>query len=279
MTILSIQSHLALGRVGDRAAVFALERLGFETWAVPTVLFSNHPGRGSFAGRKLAAAEVRALIAGIEKLGVFGECRAILSGYLGETAVAAVVAEAVGRIRTASPGVKFLLAPVMGDRDSGLYVEPGLEAAFKSHLVPAADIVVANVFEAERLTGLAATSVEGAVATARAIAALGPSIVVVTSVEDAASPGTTGVVAVAPAGVGRVETPRLPLKAKGAGDAFAALLLGHLLKTERLDTALGLAVSAIFAVVQATAGGPELGLVAVQDELADPKRRYAALRM
>ena len=279
MTILSIQSHLALGRVGDRAAVFALERLGFETWAVPTVLFSNHPGRGSFAGRKLPAAEVAALIGGLEKLGVFATCQAVLSGYLGETAVAPVVAAAVAKIRRANPKVRFVLAPVMGDRDSGLYVEPGLEAAFKTSLVPAADIVVANVFEAERLCGRSITSIDEALAAARAIAALGPKTVVITSVEDSNSLDSTGVVAVGPDGAWRVETPHLPLRAKGAGDAFAALLLGHLLKTDRFDEALGHAVGAIFAVVQATANNPELALLAVQDELERPRRRFSASRL
>lgn len=62
MNILSIQSHVAYGYVGNRAATFPLQRLGFDVWAVNTVQFSNHTGYGAWKGEAFSPAHVRAVI-------------------------------------------------------------------------------------------------------------------------------------------------------------------------------------------------------------------------
>ncbi|MBX9700789.1 MAG: pyridoxal kinase, partial [Acetobacteraceae bacterium] len=65
MNILSIQSWVAYGHVGNAAAVFPLQRLGAEVWAVHTVQFSNHPGHGQFRGAVLPPALIRDCVDGI----------------------------------------------------------------------------------------------------------------------------------------------------------------------------------------------------------------------
>ena len=45
-TILSIQSSVAYGHVGNSAVTFPLMRMGVEVWPVITVHFSNHTGYG-----------------------------------------------------------------------------------------------------------------------------------------------------------------------------------------------------------------------------------------
>ena len=169
MNVLSIQSTVTYGRVGNRAAVFALERLGHEVWPIDTVAFSNHPAHGGFRGRVVPAAEVSALVEGLDARGVLGRCDAVLSGYLGEPETAAVVADAVARVRAANPAALYCCDPVIGEVGRGVYVRAGIADAFRERLVPLADIVTPNPFELELLTGIAPSTLEGARAAARAL--------------------------------------------------------------------------------------------------------------
>ena len=107
MKILSIQSSVAYGHVGNSAAVFPLQRLGHEVWPVNTVHFSNHTGYGAWRGPLLAAEDVREVIAGIEDRGVLGEADAVLSGYQGDPAVGAVILDAVAKVKELNPDAVY----------------------------------------------------------------------------------------------------------------------------------------------------------------------------
>jgi len=146
LRILSIQSEVVHGHVGNSAARFALQRLGFDVWALPTVLLSNHPGYAKFKGETTPAAQLRALIAGLAENGWLASCAGIISGYLGSPDQAAVVAEAVAQVKNANPGALYLCDPVFGD-DDGAYARPGVAEAMARHLVPLADIVAPNRFD------------------------------------------------------------------------------------------------------------------------------------
>ncbi|MBC7906068.1 MAG: pyridoxal kinase, partial [Rhodospirillaceae bacterium] len=178
MNILSLQSAVAYGYVGNSAAVFPLQRLGFEVWPVDTVQFSNHPGYGQLGGDMLSPHLVHAVIDGLIRLGVLGQCDAVLTGYLGDAATAPAALEAVERVRAHRPGALFLCDPVMGDHSTGRYVRDGIPQFMAEHLVPAADFITPNCFELERLTGLKATDMQATVAAARTLLARGPRMVV-----------------------------------------------------------------------------------------------------
>ncbi|MCH7957236.1 MAG: pyridoxal kinase PdxY [Proteobacteria bacterium] len=279
MTILSIQSAVAYGHVGNAAAVFPLQRLGFEVWPVNTVYLSNHPGYGAWRGRGASAAEVAEVIDGIAERGVFAHCRAVLSGYLGCAETGPVVLDAVARIKAANAGALFCCDPVMGDGREGLYVPGELAAHLKNEVVPRADIVVPNVFELAFLAERPVETVEDAVAAARALIAAGPPVVVVTSVRGAgAPPDTIGALAVSRTQAWQVVTPRLPITVKGAGDVLAALFLGHYLERPDIGGALSRALSSVFGLVKATAaaGARELQLVAAQEEIVQPGEIFPA---
>jgi pyridoxine kinase len=133
MAILSIQSAVAYGHVGNAAAVFPLQRLGFEVWAVDTVQFSNHTGYGAWRGRAWDAATIAEVIRGIAELGVLGDCAAVLSGYLGEPALGEAVLDAVGLVKQANPGALYCCDPVIGDDGRGVFVRPGIAEFFRDH--------------------------------------------------------------------------------------------------------------------------------------------------
>src|SRR5271168_4549251 len=156
MNVLSIQSSVAFGHVGNAAAVFPLQCLGHEVWPIDTVRFSNHPGHGQFRGRITPPAELAELLDGLQTLGLFARTDAVLSGYLGDPGTAELVARTVEAVKRANPAALYLCDPVMGDGDR-LFVKPEIPDLMRDRLVPLADIVTPNCFELDLLTGIKAT--------------------------------------------------------------------------------------------------------------------------
>jgi pyridoxine kinase len=271
-TVLSVQSWVACGAVGNCAALFPLHRLGCETWSLNTVVFSNHTGYGRWRGGAVPAHEIACLFEGIAELGVLPRCDAVLSGYLGEAEIGPVLLDIVTRIKAANPRAVYCCDPVMGDFGPGWYVRSGVPEWYRDQALSVADIATPNRFELEWLTGSRVGTVGEAGGAAEALRRRGPGIVLVTSLEPL--PDRLAVVAAGPDGAWAVETPRLAIEATGCGDAVAALFLGWLLNGKPLPEALALTVAAIWGVVEATvrAGGGELALIAAQDELVAPSR-------
>ena len=285
MRFLSLQSHVAYGYVGNRAAVFPLQRLGHEVWAVNTVEFSNHTGYGAWRGRTAPAEQVADIVHGIEALGVLASCDALLTGYVGDAALADVVMDTARRVRSANPRAVWCCDPVLGDIDTGLYVKPGIDVFFRDRAVPAADLVTPNHFELEHLTGRKVTTMVQALAAARSLLK-GPRLALITSLLRADGPdGAIEMLAVSRERAWRIETPLIgfPIMPNGTGDAVAALFAAHLLESGGLEGgdvagSLGKAASSIFAVLETThaMGERELQIVAAQDRLVSPERRFSA---
>jgi pyridoxine kinase len=273
-TVLSVQSWVACGNVGNTAALFPLQRLGCETWSLNTVALSNHTGHERWRGDTVPASEIATLFEGIAELGVLPRCDAVLSGYLGEAEVGPVLIDIVGRVKAANPRALYCCDPVMGDFGPGWYVRAGIPEWYRDQALAIADIATPNRFELEWLNGHPIGSLAEAAGAAQALRRRGPNTVLVTSLEAAAD--EVAVLAAGAEGVWAAETPRLAIEATGCGDAMAALLLGWLLKGKPLPEALALTVAAIWGVVQATAeaGGGELALIAAQDELVAPTRKF-----
>ncbi len=284
MNILSIQSHVAYGHVGNSAAVFPLQRLGFEVWPLHTLQFSNHAGYDGVAGRVFPAEHLREVVEGLGARGVLGACDGVLSGYLGGAEAGAAVLEAVDRVKAANPQALYACDPVMGDGDGGLYVDSALPAWFREHALPRADIITPNVFEVEILTGTEIASLKDAVAAAAQALALGPSVVLVTGLRhEATAAAELELLAVTAEAAWRLCTPLLACdpQPNGTGDLLAALYLGHYLRTREPARALEAAAAATFAVLARTqaAGARELQLIAAQDEIVRPTRHFSAERI
>jgi pyridoxine kinase len=280
--ILTIQSAVAYGHVGNSAAVFVLQRLGFEAWPVNTVQFSNHPGYGAWRGRIFPPEDVAAVIAGIAERGVLPGCRAVLSGYLGDVALGEVVLAAVARVKAANPAAIWCCDPVIGDRAAGIYVRQGIAEFFRDRALAASDLLTPNVFEAEYLTGMRIDSADSALAACAALRARGPRLVMLTSLGRSGSAGARiGMLVSSAAGSWLVETPLLPIDPSGAGDAAAALFLGHFLSSGDIAGALERTAGAIYAVLRRTvvSGEREIQLIAAQDALIAPPEHFPAQRL
>jgi pyridoxine kinase len=279
MNLLSIQSHVAYGHVGNSAATFPLQRLGVEVWPVHTVQFSNHTGYGAWRGRVFDAAMIREVVQGIEERGVFGECDGVLSGYMGDAEIGEAILDTVTRVKRANPAAHYCCDPVIGDVGRGVFVRPGIPEFMRERAVPAADFVTPNQFELDHLTGRTSATMTDALAAIDALHELGPRIVLVTSLQTDDTPeGCIDLVASDRTGKFRVRTPRLPLTINGAGDAIAALFVVRFLRTGSPAEALSLAASSIFGVLKRTAdeGSREILLVTAQDELVTPSTVFGA---
>jgi pyridoxine kinase len=282
--ILSIQSSVAYGHVGNSAAVFPLQRLGHEVWPVHTVLFSNHTGYGAWRGPVIAGTDVHEVILGMEERRVLGRVDLVLSGYQGSPEIADVVLDAVERVKAANPAAAYACDPVMGNADSGCFVDPAIPPLIRDRVVPRADVVTPNQFELGELTGrlLPATArLDEVLEAADACRELGPSTVLVTSVVHADQPEDTLEMIAVTDGAWSVRTPRLAFHANGSGDVTAALFSAHLLETRDPALALARTASSVFDLLAGTlrAGGGELRLVEAQDVYAAPRMQFEVERL
>ena len=279
MNLLSIQSHVAYGHVGNSAAVFPLQRMGVEVWAVNTVQFSNHTGYGQWQGRVFDAGMIREVVDGIAKREVLGECDGVLSGYMGGVDIGAAILEAVATVKSANPSAKYCCDPVIGDVGRGVFVREGIPEFLQEKALPAADVITPNQFELEYLAGSECKTLAQALDAVRAVHALGPGVVLVTSLHADDTPEDAIDLLVSDGeNRFRLRTPRLPLVVNGAGDVIAALFFAHYLREGKIDLALSRAASAIFGVLAKTAeaGAPELQLIAAQQEIVEPSRMFEA---
>ena len=278
MNILSVQSWVAYGHVGNASAVFPLQRLGAEVWAVNTVQFSNHTGYGSWTGDVFTGEQVGRVIAGIAERGALARCDAVLSGYMGDAGIGSAILDAVRRAKSENPGCVYCCDPVMGDDDTDLYVRAGIPDLIRTQALPAADIATPNLFELRHLTGLPCTTLAEVKRAVTALHALGPRIVLLTSLRTDETPAEAMDMLCSEAGaIHRLRTPLLPVHVNGAGDAIAALFLFHRLRSGNAATAMAEAGSSIYGLLRRTAeaGSREILLVAAQDEFVSPTRRFA----
>lgn len=282
MRILSIQSAVAYGHVGNSAAVFPLQRIGVEVMPVYTVNFSNHTGYGQWRGPLIDPGDVREVLLGVEERGAFTATDAVLSGYQGGEGIADVIIEAVGRVKAANPDAVYACDPVMGNAKSGCFVAPAIPDLLRDRVVPVADIITPNQFELGYLTGTEPATFEQTLESIDLAMAMGPRVVLVTSVERPdRDPETIEMIAADDRGAWVVTTPYLPFKANGSGDVTAALFTAHYVDSGDAALALERTASSVFGLLELTlaSGERELQLVEAQEHYASPRGEFRAHRL
>ena len=273
--VVSIQSQVVHGHVGNSAAVLPLEAHGVTVATVPTTLLSNHPHYPTMRGRILEADLVADLLRGVEERGLVDVASAIVTGYVGSVENGRVVADFVERAKARNPRLTYVCDPVIGDADIGVFVAPGIEQLMRAGLVPRADVIAPNQFELGLLVGRELRSPAEVVEAARA--ACRRTVVTGCALGDTPE-GMVDTLAVGPDGAWRVRTPRIPVRPAGTGDLFAGLLVAGLVGGAALEEATAHAVSATYAVLEGTAraGTYERCLVPCAAALTRPGRRFEA---
>ncbi len=227
--VISIQSQVVHGHVGNNAAVFPMQALGVTVAAVPTTLLSNYPLYPTMRGRVLEVDLVKDLLIGVEERGLIEAASFIVTGYLGSPEIGSVVADFIRRAKTRNPDLLYLCDPVIGDEYSGVFVADGLIGVFRDRLVQAASIATPNLFEFELLSDAPARSAEAFCAAAMDPRPRWPRRIVVTGcVLDDTPPGQIETIVSDGGALRRIAASRLAIKPNGAGDLFAGLLAAHL---------------------------------------------------
>ena len=286
MNILSIQSHVSYGHVGNSAAVFPLQRLGHEVWPVYTVNFSNHTGYGQWGGAPIPASEVTAIVQAMEARGALAQVDVILSGYQGGTDIADAILDAVARVKVLNPKATYTCDPVMGNAKSGCFVHPNIPVLLRERVVPAADLVTPNQFELGFLAGMEVKTLDETFKALDTVMTMGPRAVLVTSVQRPdAAPGTIEMLAADNHGAWLVATPHLPFKANGSGDVTAALFTAHYSQhfgeSGSAQVALERTTASMFELLQRThdSGQRELQLVQAQESYVAPRAHFVARKV
>jgi pyridoxine kinase len=277
MNILSIQSHVAYGHVGNASAVFPMQRLGVEVWPIHTVQFSNHTGYGAWKGRVFDGPSIEELVDGIAEREVLSRCDGVLSGYMGSADIGTAILGAVARVRGANPKALYCCDPVIGDVGRGVFVRPGIPEFMREKAVPVADIITPNQFEIEYLSGMEVTTLESAKEAVSAVQTLGPDVVLVTSLSTRETPPDAIDLLAGEGGrFWRVRTPRLSLHVNGAGDAISALFFVHYARSQSAALALGEAAASTYGLLKRTAdaGSREILTVEAQNEFVAPSQRF-----
>nr|WP_047576198.1 pyridoxal kinase PdxY [Methylobacterium sp. ZNC0032] len=277
MNILSIQSHVAYGHVGNASATFPMQRLGVDVWPIHTVQFSNHTGYGSWKGRVFDGGMIDEVMEGIAERGVLAQCDGVISGYMGSADIGHAILSAVEQVRAANPKALYCCDPVIGDVGRGVFVRPGIPEFMREQAVPAADIVTPNQFELELLTDIEIRTIADAHRAVDTLRDAGPRVVMVTSLVTEETPDDSiDLMAADARGSWRVRTPKLDVSVNGAGDAIAALFFTHYLREESAAAALSKAASSIYGLLKRTkeAGSREILTVAAQDEFVTPSQVF-----
>ena len=263
MLVISIQSQVVHGHVGNSAAVHAIQAEGVNVAAVPTTLLSNHPRYPTLRGRVLDAELVADLLAGVEERGVVDEAAVLVTGYLGSPDNAVVIADFVECALSRNSKLIYLCDPVIGD-DGRIYAADGILDVVRQRLLPAAHLITPNQFELEMLSGVKIADTDSLRAAAAALAGQRRIDVVATGCALADTPaGQVETILCADGQLSRFATPRLPIRPYGTGDLLTALIAAHLAKGAVVEAAVRIAVETIFAVLVRTqqAGSTEMRLV------------------
>lgn len=280
MRILSIQSSVSYGHVGNSAAVFPLQRLGHEVMPVHTVLFSNHTGYGAWTGPMMTGENIRDIVSGIEDRGGLDDTELIISGYQGGSSIGDAILDAVARVKARNPKALYSCDPVLGNATSGCFVSPEVQELIRDRVVAHADIITPNQFELGFITGTQPHDLDSILESVAKAQEIGPKTVLVTSV----SRPETGedrieMLAVSGEEAWLISTPRLPFKVNGSGDVTAALFASHLVSGASLKEALEKTTASVYELLKNTlaAGTRELQLIESQEAYVAPSETFEAV--
>jgi pyridoxine kinase len=279
--VLSIQSHVAYGYVGNRAAVVALQALGHEAIAVHTVQLSNHTGYGDFKGDFFAQDHIERVLQGIKDRGLFEKIDAVVTGYLGDPALGSLVLDTVRDIRQVQGcHVPYICDPVMGDVGRGFFVKEALPPFFKDHAIHSANIITPNQFELSYLSDIDIKRRDDALRACDEIHQHGVEMILLTSLEVDDTPADEIQMLLSVKGGERyvVTTPKLhfDIPLNGSGDTTTALFAGYLLNGLRPQDALSHTASSIYHVFEKTKKleRRELALVQSQQSFMTPSQKF-----
>lgn len=261
--VVSVQSQVAYGSVGNSIAVPVLQALGLQVAPVPTVVLGNTPHYPTMHGGPLPQDWFEGLLDDLEARQAATRAQLLLVGYLGSPQQGLALARWLDRIRERNPALRLQIDPVIGDHDTGAYTDPALLPVWREHLLPRAHGLTPNHFEMEQLCGRRLRTLDDCIDAAAGLLGDTTQWVVVTSAApEQCPPGRMQLVAVSASGHDTIVHPRVAHAVKGVGDMFAAMIGGRMLRGMALGDAVRRSCDDVVAVLDEvrTRGWQELAL-------------------
>lgn len=247
--ILSIQSHVVSGYVGNKSATFPLQLLGFEVDAINSVQLSNHTGYKVFKGQVLNDKDLDDLADALAQNNLDNYTH-LLTGYIGTASFLKRVVLLVTTLKSKNPNLIYVCDPVMGDNGK-MYVPEALKEIYKKEIVPLADVVTPNQFELELLTDDKVTNITELQNAIKKLHQSGPETVAVSSIE--INNKLTAVVSTEKDNVLlKMDIPKIPATFIGSGDLFAALFLAHLYLQSNMKITMEKTINSLYSVLLKT---------------------------
>lgn len=247
--ILSIQSHVVSGYVGNKSAVFPLQLLGFEVDAINSVQLSNHTGYKVFKGQVLNDKDLEELINGLVENNLNNYTH-LITGYVGSASFLKKITEVIRTLKQKNPSLIYVCDPVMGDNGK-MYVPEALKEIYRKEIIPLADIVVPNQFELELLSNAKINTMSELQNALKELHKIGPKTVAVSSTE--INDKLTAIVSTSKDNkLIKIDIPKIPANFTGSGDLFAALFLAHTYLQDNMKTAIEKTINSLYSVLLKT---------------------------
>lgn len=222
MDIITIQSRVTWGYVGNAVAVPILQALKTNAWAVNTVRLSHHPGHGKPWRRSADTEELSELLSGAIEM--VGPSLGVLMGYLGCADQGRAVLGKIQEHHASGHDIPLYLDPAFGDDPDGTYVDQSIVDFYQNDAIQHADVVMPNRYELATLSGHPITSISDAVSAGHALISSGCQSVMASSIP--ASDGMLANVFIDVEGAYSCTSKRIPLRSKGTGDLLSAAFCG-----------------------------------------------------
>lgn len=283
--VLSIQSHVVYGYAGNKAAVFPMQLLGIDTWALNTVQFSNHTQYGRWKGMVIPKEQIGEITQGIDEIDALHECDAVLSGYIGAAEQGAEILAAVEKIKSKNPNAIYFCDPVMGHPDKGCIVAPGVAEFLRDEAMAKADIIAPNLVELRELTGLAVENFEQALEAIKVILSKGPKRVLVKHLSRVGKdPSQFEMILATAEGIWHISRPLHEFVGRdpvGVGDLTSGLFLANLLNGKSDLEAFEHTANAVNDVMSVTqqSGKYELQIINARNFIVNPQSEYKAVKI
>lgn len=283
--VLSIQSHVVYGYAGNKAAVFPMQLLGIDTWALNTVQFSNHTQYGKWKGMVMPKEQIGEIAQGIAEIDALHECDAVLSGYIGAAEQGAEILAVVAKIKALNPNAIYFCDPVMGHPDKGCIVAPGVAEFLRDEAMAQADIIAPNLVELRELTGLPVENFEQAIEAINVILSKGPKRVLVKHLSRVGKDLSQFEMVLANQdGIYHISRPLHEFVGRdpvGVGDLTSGLFLANLLNGKSDLDAFEHTANAVNDVMSITqqSGKYELQIIKARNLIVNPESRYQAVKI
>lgn len=281
--ILSMQSHVAYGYVGNKAAVFPMQRLGHDVITINTVQFSNHTGYGSWTGDIMSIEHIDNIFKGLDERNVLDNLDAVVTGYLGDKTLGEVLLKWLDKIKAKNPNLIYCCDPVIGDVGRGIFVRPGVPEFFQNQALAYASILTPNQFELTYLTGVEIKTLDDALNACQILHKKGVQTVLVTSLTRLDDADSIEMLVSNDSGNYLIATPQLnmPIAPNGSGDMTAAVFTAKYLETHDLKQSLEHTAATIYAVFLKTQHlkQRELAIIQAQNEIVNPSIKFTAVKL